>query len=477
MNVRSLPSLPLWAVTLAGGAVLLCAVALINGGPIIYPDTRDYLADGYQLIRLWSPNNTRPVFYGSAIEFLHWEHTVWPVLLVQGLVLVHLIYLTARAVGARLRPSGLLVVTTALAVLTPVSWYVSHVLPDVFAGVVVLTIYLLAFCRDRLTLGETVYLVLLGTAAISFHLTHLAIGAAVSLVWMLAWAFWKRGRPMIRPALACLPLLLALGGVLLFSAVLYRQLTLTPKSPPHLMARLIADGPGRDYLEESCGQQKYYLCTHLADLPDTENKILWRWMMRLPHADYERVDAEAGAIVRGTIKTYPLQVASHMLENTARQLVTIQSGMEFDPITWVNMEELFPFIARDAGGTLQFRGLLGDNLLRPINETHAAVAVASLLIGIFLAWRCLSAGLYAPGTLVLTVLTGLLANAFTTGALGGVFGRYEGRMIWLLPFSACLAGIALARSRVHARQAVRAPLQQPLLSSRAQRGAPSRSST
>ena len=37
-----------------------------------------------------------------------------------------------------------------------------------------------------------------------------------------------------------------------FSLAVYQRITLTPNSPPHLMGRLIMDGPGRDYLTTVC---------------------------------------------------------------------------------------------------------------------------------------------------------------------------------------------------------------------------------
>ena len=41
------------------------------------------------------------------------------------------------------------------------------------------------------------------------------------------------------------------------------------------------------------------------------------------------------------------------------------------------------------------------------------------------------------------VVAGLLINAAVCGALSGVFPRYQARVIWLAPFMACLAALAL----------------------------------
>ena len=55
--------------------------------------------------------------------------------------------------------------------------------------------------------------------------------------------------------------------MILFSLALYQRLTLTPNSPPHFMARLIADGPGRDYLRQACPTRHFALCQNLDTLP------------------------------------------------------------------------------------------------------------------------------------------------------------------------------------------------------------------
>ena len=202
-----------WIAALLAGAALLCCVALINGGPIYYPDTGSYIIDGQRLFELTRPLNVRPVFYGLAIWFLHWNRTLWPVIIVQALVMIHLVSLTMRAAGVRPSPWGLVAVAAGLATLTPLAWYVAHVLPDVFTGAVILSLYLLAFCRDRLSRGETVYLVLLAAAAISFHLTHLRHRCRHRRRRLaLAWALWPAIRRETRPLLALAPLLLALAG-------------------------------------------------------------------------------------------------------------------------------------------------------------------------------------------------------------------------------------------------------------------------
>lgn len=442
--MRRAPDLA-WVASLAAAALLLCAVALINGGPVIYPDSMAYLIDADRLSHFAAPYAVRPVFYGVAVWLLHWGGQYGLALFAQALVVAHLLYLTLRASGARSCPLTLLAVVATLVLLTPVSWHVSHLLPDIFMAVLILALFLLGFCRDELAAWERIYLVLLAAAAASFHLTTLPVGIAIAAVTALAWLIWDRRR--VSPLVVVLPLLLSLAGSLGFSYTVWQRLTLTPNSPPHLLARIIADGPGRDFLAARCPAIGLQLCAELDRLPATEDGIIWQMLPSLPTADGKRIKAEAGTVVSGTIAMFPLQVAGHMLANAARQLVTFGSETQLSPEEWRQFQRDGLPISRTVANTLQSRGGLDRPALDTINTLHAVVVAVSLLAALLMLRPLLARRLVRPASLIGMVITGLLANAFVCGAFGGVFARYQGRVIWLLPFAALAAALALCRDR------------------------------
>ncbi|MDT7951246.1 MAG: hypothetical protein RQ966_07045 [Acetobacteraceae bacterium] len=164
-------------------------------------------------------------------------------------------------------------------------------------------------------------------------------------------------------------------------------------------------------------------------------------MAKLSDADGRHFRADAGAIVEGTLRNFPLQVAQHMLLNTARQFVSIESGTEMDPYWWAHFTQP-AFLVHDVQGTLQQSGEL-DPLLSGLNVLDAVFALASGIACVVLFFRLRDPNIRA---LIATVALTLLANAFASGALGGVFGRYQGRVIWLLPTAAMIAVLALRRS-------------------------------
>lgn len=433
-----------WALSLWIAALGLCGVALLNGGPIYYPDTAAYILDADRLADFEAPFAVRPVFYGLAIWPFHWDTFFFPALLIQALIIAHLIYLTARTCDCGLRPLGFLGLMAALILLTPVSFHVSHLLPDIFVGALILVLFLLGFCRDRLSRAEKCYLVVLGAACTSFHLTAIPVGLAL-VVMCLLFSIMARRRAATLLVLA--PVVLGIVVSLGFSVAVFQRVTLTPKSPPHFLARILADGPGRDFLRETCSQSKLILCDYQDRITATEDDFLWRLLPSIPPADGYRILTEQQQVVRGTIAKYPLQVMAHMLSNMLRQLVTFQSETQVNPEEWAQFQAGGTPLARSLEHSRQSEGWFDKASLAGVNGIHAAIVAISLPAMLLLARIAFRRRLFRLLGLVATVLTGLVANAFACGAFGGVFARYEGRVVWLLPLAAVVCALAVRRAR------------------------------
>ena len=435
------------AGTVSVAALILSWVALLNDHPLLFDDTLGYLRDGMNLVRLkWPDNNLRSVFYGLAIWFLHLERTLWPVVLAQGLVLAHVIWLTLRVQGIELRPDAFLGLVILLAVATPVSWYVAHVLPDVFLGVLILGAYLLGFCRDRLNRVETAYLFLLVTASICFHLTYPVVAIVLAAACAVAWIAKPQLRTMINPVLLIAALALALTAFYSFSLVVYKRLSLTPNSPPHLLARMLADGESKAYLRVVCPQKSYALCPFLTQLPETERQFLWTFLITKPEL-WNVVRNEEGSIVLGTVRMFPALTARNVIANTFRQLVTFGSSAELRDNSRVRLMDELAFAGRGYPGSLQGRGLLSARVMGTINGFHAVIVVFSLMLAVYFGIRCVLVHEHRRVSMALVVALGLVVNAFACGAFSGVFGHFEGRGIWLIPFCAIVLMLATDTSR------------------------------
>src|SRR5207245_2332349 len=56
---------------------------------------------------------------------------------------------------------------------------------------------------------------------------------------------------------------------------LFGEPSLNGQRPPFVMARMIADGPGRWYLRQHCLALHVEICRHSRDLPDNVDDFLW----------------------------------------------------------------------------------------------------------------------------------------------------------------------------------------------------------
>ncbi len=171
-------------VAVSGAGLLLCAVAIANGFPLIWMDTRAYYMAGKTalesgipiLVDLFTASGgssgearevadavrdvtaVRSPYYGALTYLLDALHSLWLVVLAQGLVVSYVIFVFCRlTVGRRVIPV-FLAAMLGLTLLTSLPWYTAQIMPDVFAGVAILCVAILAFYGDRLGRLETLAL-------------------------------------------------------------------------------------------------------------------------------------------------------------------------------------------------------------------------------------------------------------------------------------------------------------------------------
>ena len=432
------------AAILAGAAMLVWP-ALLNGYPLVFSDTGGFLHQTLGPLMLWD----KPWIYGPLLHAVHWRVSLWLPLAAQGLLLSHLLWLTQRVLRGGAAPGLHLGVCFAAAVLTGAPFTIAMLMPDLFAPIVVLALFLLGPGRDGLNGAEVIWLLLLGSVAIAAHLSHLPL--AVAMVATAFLAGLPRGRAIADAARAALPLAAAVALLLATNAVGHGRAALSPHGATFMLARLQADGPAAAVIRDRCPAAGWYLCAFADRLPMDANDFLWSPDSPLNRDAEGRprflggalLSAEAGQIVAETLRAHPFAVMATMLRNTLRQLVTVGVGDTLGSEHLAvalrpRLVEGFPpreAAAFDAG--LQARGRLGGAVawLAPIQAAVLMIAVPLLGLAGWCAWR---AGDGVALAFLAFVLAGVLANAAATGGLSGVFPRYQARIAWLLPVAALL---------------------------------------
>lgn len=167
-STRPIDPALVWIVSIAF-PLLLIAPALWNRYPLLQYDTGGYLARWYEGYLVPS----RSAAYGVYLHIGEASH-FWLNLAIQALAVMWIIQITLRAFGI-VRPLQIaavllgLVATTALPVLT------SLLLTDIFAGLSVLTLFLLIVFGNRFSKLENLFLFLFTSFAASTHSATLGV--------------------------------------------------------------------------------------------------------------------------------------------------------------------------------------------------------------------------------------------------------------------------------------------------------------
>lgn len=289
------PTLLRWWVLIAFvfGTLLLSWPALVNGGPFFFPDTSAYLrgADA-AIVELnghrteWSDRlvaakptarteigdkaatsqaeapaelaqrsnlrPTRPVLLNRSIYFgavlyaaLALVGGLGTVLLIAGFTtLVVIAIVLATPLGSRRRRLRLLLpILALLGLFTPLPFFISRLMPDSFSGLLIVGPASLILFWRHLNRWSRSLLILMATAAVTFHATHIMV-AVVTCVLSLLVSDRRRETVLRGVGLSVGLFLVAAGAHLAFVEAVERKLGATPIAPPFLSARLIDDGPG-----------------------------------------------------------------------------------------------------------------------------------------------------------------------------------------------------------------------------------------
>ncbi|MEI6159906.1 MAG: hypothetical protein WCP77_08745 [Roseococcus sp.] len=429
---------------LAGGLLLIWPAAL-NLYPLVFVDSFTYLRQ----ISMGVPPWDKALTYGAAIHALHWQTSLWPVVLAQGLAASWLIWLVQRSLrGAAswaLHPA----LCAGLALLSSAPWFLGTVMPDALTAFAPLCLFLLGF--GQLSTRETLAVGFFGALAISVHLAH--VPGALALIVLTA-LLTRRLMPVMRVAA---PLALALLVLASANAWAFGRFAVSPHGAIFLLARLQDDGPALRLMRERCPENpRWRLCGFLDRLPLDAEDFLWGISPINSEADGSlrkqgglRAVPEAREIVAATLAAHRWEVARAMVLNALRQLTLFRVGDTLVPTSLFSTREVleqgFPEaeLARfDVG--LQARGLLPE-AAAPFLWPHLPVVLAALLLAPWLLWQAWRARDLPRAALILFALAAIGGNAVATGALSKPLNRYEARIIWLLPAAVALA--ALARPR------------------------------
>jgi hypothetical protein len=435
LRARTTASAWVWIAAVAV-PLMLIAPALWNGYPLLQYDTGGYLARWYEGYLVPS----RSTVFGLYLHFGENSH-FWINLGVQALATLWILQLTLRVFGMA-RPLRLIAVSLVLVLTTALPWLASMLLTDIFAGLSVLSLFILVLHGDKTSTVEKCLLFAFTAFAAATHSATLAVLLGLCCAGWIA-------RPLLgdRTAVSGLVqgiLTIAASAAMLLSAnlALSGQFAWTPGGYGVAFGRMMQDGIVARYLKDHCPEQRLKLCPYRNELPATADDFLWGHSMFDTLGRFRGLDDEMRFIVRRSLVEHPLWQAEAALVATARQLADVATGEGTNgwiPHTYGIIERYLPAqVAPMRAGHQQH----WDINFAVINWIHVPVALVSMLLVVAIfATAIRRRRLDDLALLAATVALALLGNAFVCGVISGPHDRYGARMVWIATFVVLIAAI------------------------------------
>jgi hypothetical protein len=428
-------------------------VALFNGYPIIFSDTASYLLTGLTFIAHWP---FRSPGYSIFTKLTSLGISAWLVIGVQAIIVVYVLDKTCEYLMGnerRNREICLLASVSVLGALTSLPWLVSQLMPDVFAGIVFLSSFLLAF-NDQLPARSRISLAAILMISTGVHTSLLPIAALfVALLIIIKLVVRLRRAATLRGAvLASLVVPLIAGG--LSTATLNYRMHLgfkfSPSGQIFMLSRLFADGLAADFLRDNCPKQPLIACDYLSQLPRTQLEFLFENHPLLEEM-VEHND-EMDEIVHGTLSTHKLRFLTSSIKETFLQLAALRTGDEvrsYHAKEW-NRDAVAQVFPRDFPAFLNSKETRGQ--LLPWANAAAAIDTVTfwLSVVICLAFSCIKA-MGRLNQFFYAAMAFLLINAAVCATFSGVFDRYQSRVAWLAALCATAFVCSWVKDRHYAK--------------------------
>jgi hypothetical protein len=336
----------------------------------------------------------------------------------------------------------LIAVSVVLILTTALPWLASMLLTDIFAGLSVLSLFILVLHGDKTSTIEKCLLFAFTAFAAATHSATLAVLLGLCCSGWIA-------RPLLGDRIAVSGLVqgtltIAASAAMLLSAnfALSGQLAWTPGGYGVAFGRMMQDGIVARYLKDHCPEQRLKLCPYRNELPATADDFLWGHSMFDTLGRFRGLGDEMGFIVRRSLVEHPLWQAEAALVATAQQLADVATGegtQKWIPHTSGIIERYLPSqVAPMRAARQQHR----DIDFAAINRIHVPVALVSmLLVAAIFATAIRRRRLDDLALLAATVALALLGNAFVCGVISGPHDRYGARMVWIATFVVLIAAI------------------------------------
>lgn len=410
--------------------------ALYNGYPLVSPDSGAYIFNGFDFHVPVDRSITYSVFV--LITSLG-GFTLWTVVISQTLILIYFLRTSAmKLLETRYTDRTFVIIVLLLSVFTSAGWHCSHLTPDIFTAILILTIanYYLSPLSTR---GKIIYFILIWIFMIQ-HNSNLLI--------VLIFCFFARIYTLIKGKTWFYKKTFLLFGATLFSFIsvcffnLWEGNSFRPSAGTHVfvMARMAENGILDQFLKEYCPTENYSICKYQNNTGDRQWNFMWGEKTDLQEAGgWDKREEEYNKIITRTLyrpKYLGLQIYE-ALEAGVKQLpllhLSTMSQVKGSP-PYNAVEQYFPREIKEYRTSLQQTGELNGVL----GFFNASIFIFTVLLAIATLWLYKSNVHLNLIFFLVIIIAFICLNALITGALSTVVDRLQSRVFWLIPFACVL---------------------------------------
>lgn len=426
-------------------AFVLLLPAIWNRYPLLYSDSGEYLLSALSK----RPPRVRTAGYGLWLWATGGTFTLWAPTISQALLLGALLVRAVTALEIALTPRVLLALLAAV-LITGAPWMTSEAMPDVFAGAVLLATWLALAHWSRLGAATRVLVVGTIVVGVATHVTMPVVFGAL----LLAVAVARSGRRLTLPSLRATgavagTVVLAVVALATFNWVRTDRVALTRKPSVFVLGHLVESGLASRVLADRCAVEPFALCPFQAGLQQPIEAFIWNDSSPFYKAYHteDQLREDTRHLVGAVLVHEPLGAARSLLSYGARQFVNVEvfDKARTRPANTFTRSVVAFVLPHEEQAMLHARQEMSSVPgAQIIDAIILSALLASLVLSLWLirdAFRRGAVPLATSAGLQLYLWAALVINALVCANLSGVFGRYQGRLAWLLP---ALVAVTLA---------------------------------
>ncbi len=423
--------------------ILLTIPAFYNGYPLVYSDTGTYVWSGKTL----SVPIDRPITYGLFIAAVSFMSSMWAIIFAQNLILAFVLYEVISVFIPEDDKRFLWTyfgITLFLTLFTGMAWYSNTVMPDIYAPIFVLIIFILLY-KKSLAKWETVLLYFLLVFSLAVHLSHLLIAVFLMGCIFILYKFFGLFRELDLGRLTRVFVVVVLSWLVIptINYIIEKNFILNKSSHTFFVAHLSHAGILEKFLRENCDKPEYQnnsLCKFKDKIPRDLAGFLWDEKGIVQQTDGWKNKKDYNQVIKGVL-TNPKYLYLVIHRGIIYGFIQLFRNKVGEGLSAYNENSAPYYVVKgyfynelnDYFNSRQNKWN-GINLkFDTINTIHSFLLIVSLFLLIFL----LTTGKIneidnLSRALLYISLFAIVINSFVTASLQNPYDRYQARIVWLL---------------------------------------------